>query len=397
MGGNVHGADLEALDGLRRTVERNAGTLRSLTETATAGVATLTTIWDGPDAGQFRQQWMGIHRARLLAAADGLQAAADTIERNRRGQERASSADGGGAGPGGGGAPNQGGQGGEGDGTVHPDGSVDLGDPGPTGDTTGWWFWSEFHPAYTEVESRADVDATPVDSTDANDAQALVPANVHQGAVGDCYFAAAVASMASTPEGRQLLANMVHANGDGTYTVRFGDGEEVTVDSDVYVNDNGGLAYGGARDGSYNWFSVLEKAYAQRTDHSYEAIEGGWSSEAWKSLVGDGADTHQIHSPSSSDLTSALVKDMDADHPAALAVDLHDVGGYDDGSLHELSVLDVDESAGTVTLRNPWGSNGGLDWEGRFGATVGDDGLVVVPIDRLAPIVHTYESYEVSK
>ena len=72
MGGNVHGADLEALDGLRRTVERNAGTLRSLTESATAGVATLTTIWDGPDAGQFRQQWMGIHQSRLLAAVDGL-------------------------------------------------------------------------------------------------------------------------------------------------------------------------------------------------------------------------------------------------------------------------------------------------------------------------------------
>ena len=273
---------------------------------------------------------------------------------------------------------------------------MDLGDPQPTGDTSGWWLWSTFHPDYTKVESRADVDAAPVDSTDANDPQALVPANVHQGQIGDCWFASAVASMASTPEGRRLLADMIHANGDGTYTVRFGDGEEVRVDSDVYVNDSGGLAYGGARDGSFNWFSVLEKAYAQRTDHSYEAIEGGWSSEAWHSLVGDSAATHQIHSPSSSDLTSALVKDMDADHPAALAVDLHDVGDYSDGSLHELSVLDVDESAGTVTLRNPWGSNGGLDWAGRFGATVGEDGLVVVPIDRLAPIVHTYESYEVS-
>jgi len=371
MGGNVHGADLEALDGLRRHVERNAGALRSLTETATAGVGTLTSIWEGPDAGQFRSQWMGTHRPRLLAAVDGLLAAADTIERNRRAQERASSADVG--------------------------GPVDLGDPGPTGDTSGWWLWREFHPDYTEVESRAHIDAAPVDSTDLNDPQALLPANVQQGAVGDCYFAAAVASMASTPEGRRLLATMIQANGDGTYTVRFGDGEEVRVDSDVYVNDTGGLAYGGARDGSFNWFSVLEKAYAQRTDHSYEAIEGGWSSEAWRSLVGDSADTQQIRTPSSSELTSALVADMDADHPAALAVDLHDVGDYDDGSLHELSVLDVDEQAGTVTLRNPWGSNGGLDWEGRFGATVGTDGLVVVPIDRLAPIVHTYESYEVSK
>lgn len=395
MGGNVHGADLERLDGLRRTVERHAATLRTLTETASVGVAALTTIWEGPDAGQFRQQWMGTHRTRLLAAVDELLATADTIERNRRAQERASSADSGGA-PNTGG-PNQGGHGGDGDGKVHPDGSVDLGDPGPTGETTGWWLWSEFHPAHTKVESRADVDATPVDSTDANDPQALVPANVHQGGIGDCWFASAVASMASTPEGRRQLANMVHANGDGTYTVRFGDGEEVTVDSDVYVNDSGGLAYGGARDGSYNWFSVLEKAYAQRTDNSYDAIEGGWSSRAWKSLVGDGADTHQIHSPSSSDLTAALVKDMNADHPAALAVDLHDVGGYDDGSLHELSVLDVDESAGTVTLRNPWGSNNGLDWASRYGATVGEDGLVVVPIDRLAPIVHTYESYEVSR
>ncbi len=99
--------------------------------------------------------------------------------------------------------------------------------------------------------------------------------DVVQGQVGDCYFVAALASIAMhNPE---LLENMITDNGNGTYTVSFGgDLGNVTVDDDFAVNSSGNSVYAqtGSGSGTKLWVAIIEKAFAQ-TNGSYEAIENG--------------------------------------------------------------------------------------------------------------------------
>jgi tetratricopeptide (TPR) repeat protein len=92
---------------------------------------------------------------------------------------------------------------------------------------------------------------------------------VRQGGLGSCYFHSTVAALAlSNPQG---LESMVHANGDGTFSVRFADGEKETA----YLDD---LRY--ARQSRFDrsdglWVGILFRAYAQRVlrESLIEAVE----------------------------------------------------------------------------------------------------------------------------
>lgn len=67
---------------------------------------------------------------------------------------------------------------------------------------------------------------------------------------------AALASIADTPHGRKMLMDMIHDNGDGTFTVTFADGSTETVDADLYVFNTGDLAYS---HGGPLWPHILER------------------------------------------------------------------------------------------------------------------------------------------
>lgn len=97
----VQGADLDGLGRLRSLLERQSGTLQTITAGASSGVAALDQVWAGPDAAQFRTAWNNVHRRSLAAAVAALIEAADTVDRNRRAQEAASAVDGPGFRPGG--------------------------------------------------------------------------------------------------------------------------------------------------------------------------------------------------------------------------------------------------------------------------------------------------------
>jgi len=83
-------------------------------------------------------------------------------------------------------------------------------------------------------------------------------AAVRQGRLGSCYFHAVIAGLA---ERRQdAIRKMIQPNGDGSYTVTFGDGKKETA----YPED---LRY--TRETGYDlsdgqWVAVLFRAYAQR-------------------------------------------------------------------------------------------------------------------------------------
>jgi Calpain family cysteine protease len=105
--------------------------------------------------------------------------------------------------------------------------------------------------------------------------------NIAQGDTGDCYFLAALLTVAArSPD---TILNMVHDNGDGTYTISFHSKYD-GVPNPVTVTVNGDLPYrrgkpfenGIENIGGKNvsWAAIIEKGWAAANGNSYKGIEG---------------------------------------------------------------------------------------------------------------------------
>lgn len=105
--------------------------------------------------------------------------------------------------------------------------------------------------------------------------------NISQGDTGDCYFLAALMTVAArAPE---TILNMVHDNGNGTYTISFHSKYD-GVPNPVKVTVNGDLPYRGGKPfqngieniGGKNvsWAAIIEKGWAAANGNTYKGIEG---------------------------------------------------------------------------------------------------------------------------
>lgn len=132
--------------------------------------------------------------------------------------------------------------------------------------------------------------------------------DVRQGAVGDCYLMAALASVAD--KNPKVITDMFTYNGDDTWTVgfvnRFGTKNMdytfsyVVVDRYLPVSNSNRAIYAGWGGGTNTsvrnelWVALLEKAYAQWNEtgetkqgnmtNSYDAISGGWSHVVYQQI-----------------------------------------------------------------------------------------------------------------
>lgn len=209
----------------------------------------------------------------------------------------------------------------------------------------------------------------PHDLFVAQDGQSPVdPTDLEQGYIGDCWLIASIGAIAnSRPD---LIESMITENANGTYTVTlYDDGRPVqvtvtpdipTVDGDPIFVDNPSPGDAGVYE---LWPQILEKAAAQHYG-DYTDIEGDWPSKALGLLTGTPVSTHDHGSwlpwdgdnvPSAANLSGVL----DA-NGAILVSTYHDdhTALYEDGTLvqgHAYYVQSIDESAGTVTVVNPWG------------------------------------------
>lgn len=105
--------------------------------------------------------------------------------------------------------------------------------------------------------------------------------NIKQGDTGDCYFLAALLTVAAREP--NTVENMVHDNGDGTYTVSFHskyDGVpnpvKATVNGDLPYSDGEPLQNGIENIGGKNvsWAAIIEKGWAAVNGNSYKGIDG---------------------------------------------------------------------------------------------------------------------------
>ncbi|HEY9785551.1 MAG TPA: C2 family cysteine protease [Candidatus Obscuribacterales bacterium] len=242
----------------------------------------------------------------------------------------------------------------------------------------------------------------------ANELDAIRPEAIRQGAIGDCYFMSAVASLAgSNPE---AIRDMIQDNHDGTYTVTFpgAPDEPITVEAPTeaeMARFAEPTAYG-------SWPCILEKAYGKYcNEHWYrrgplnlgggdvdqEGADGGSLRNAGlRILTGNGVDSDTLALTSEEELDRKLTEAF-ADgrpvvcginnewgaHPSltGLGIPLSD-NRVDDLGIpagHEYSVVDYNPETKMVKIMNPWGNGEPVDANGQPLDGV-DDGIFELPL-----------------
>ena len=208
------------------------------------------------------------------------------------------------------------------------------------------------------------------------DGRAIHPNDVRQGALGDCYFIAALAAIARSDP--QTLEKNIRDNRDGSYTVTLYERRpwwkrgadftprEIRV-SPEFPGKNGRLAFAQGGDSLANktelWVALYEKALATVAG-SYSAIEGGVGHLAMEAITGTPS-VSLVPSAQSPEVIARALREGDAVTAGTLPTVLaKDERLFKDGTLvasHEYYVVGADPARGTVTVRNPYG------WQ--FGAT----------------------------
>jgi len=210
----------------------------------------------------------------------------------------------------------------------------------------------------------------PVDTSDA----AMIPGHVQQGDAGDCWYLAALNSIASTQAGRDFLRqNMVWDPDRNGYIVTLYNiwgynslGQEVKVFVDTTYSDG--------TNGGNSWESVYEAALVQYVCGWTRGINLGFGALAFSVLTGS---TTTVLPQNVDKLREALdnggfaTAGSNPDWPwkdsniqvRAPVEDRYGVWTTEDIEIvhyHEYSIERVD-SDGNVYLRNPWGPGNSVD------------------------------------
>jgi hypothetical protein len=198
--------------------------------------------------------------------------------------------------------------------------------------------------------------------------------DVNQGYLGDCYFVASLGEAAL--QDPSLIENMITANGNGTYSVRFyvnGQADYVTVNGQLPVMGGGYSWANGATQEFANgtaddWVALVEKAFVQlneqtaaanygghTTGNAYEDINGG-TAITLSEITDQTFNTYNLSSGESATTLSALMSTLSNDFKAGDEIILS-TPNVDNGNLvgdHMYMITGVNSSAGTISIQNPW-------------------------------------------
>jgi hypothetical protein len=180
--------------------------------------------------------------------------------------------------------------------------------------------------------------------------------DVRQGALGDCWLLAGLAT-AARQNSFSILRSLVDF-GDGTYGAALG-GRFYRVDAELYVNGSS-PAYAQLGQGNSLWVAIFEKAFAlHRTNRGYSGIEGGFGMEVFQAIGGTNYSQRSFASNQGIQALNFVASEL----AAGKAVVYHarsgtgvPIVGNHAYMVHRVNF--VNGVAVSVTLRNPWGVDG---------------------------------------